>query len=114
MTGVGEVPCGGAEGLVKSFGGLPGGGASHFRAGARHTFSGVIGISMWSTPRASQTAFTYACDDAIVPVSPTPFTPSGLCGDGVTVEAVSIRGASRAVGTRYSMRLFVRRFPFSS
>ena len=38
--------------------------------------------------------------EAIVPASPTPFTPSGLVGLGVTVESVSRPGTSEAAGTR--------------
>jgi hypothetical protein len=34
---------------------------------------------------ASQTAFTMHGVEAIVPASPTPFTPIGFTGDGVTV-----------------------------
>ena len=45
-------------------------------------------MSMSVTPNgasASRTALTTAGVEAIVPVSPTPFTPSGLLGLGVTV-----------------------------
>src|SRR6185312_12165861 len=71
---------------------------------ARQTRSGVAGIWMSSTPRwesASATAFITAAPDAIVPVSPTPFTPSGLVGLGVVVESSSNDGSSTAEGTRY-------------
>ena len=57
---------------------------------------------MWVTPRgasASHTAFTRVGTDAMVPVSPTPFTPRGFTGDGVTVCAVSIFGICDAFGT---------------
>ncbi len=50
---------------------------------ARHTFSAVKGISRCVMPNglsASTTAFATAAVDAIVPASPMPFTPSGLCG----------------------------------
>jgi len=69
---------------------------------ARQTRSSVIGISTPSTPNgssASETAFTTACGAAMVPASPTPFTPSGLCGLGVTVDSVSISGMCSAFGT---------------
>jgi len=74
-------------------------------------------MSRFATPkgaRASMTAFTYASDDAIVPVSPTPFAPIGLWGDGVTVDFASILGASRELGMRYSKKFDVSRFPVSS
>ncbi len=52
------------------------------------SFSGVIGISICFTPSgdsASTTEFTTAGEQPMVPASPTPFTPSGLTGDGVMV-----------------------------
>ena len=70
---------------------------------ARQTRSGVAGIWMSVTPRwerASTTAFITAAPDAIVPVSPTPFTPSGLVGLGVSVRSSSNDGSSTADGTR--------------
>ena len=68
-----------------------------------HTRSGLIGISTCVTPRwdsASTTAFAIAGGAPTVADSPTPFAPSGWCGDGVTVCAVSQAGVSTAVGTR--------------
>ncbi len=59
---------------------------------ARHTRSGVRGMSMWRTPRwatASTTAFCTAGVDPIVPDSPIPLAPRGLRGVGVSVWAVS-------------------------
>ena len=47
---------------------------------ARHTRSGVHGISMWRTPRwltASITAFCTAGIEPIVPDSPIPLAPTG-------------------------------------
>ena len=38
---------------------------------------------------------------AIVPVSPTPFTPSGLSGSALSVRSSSYDGSSAAEGTRY-------------
>ena len=58
-------------------------------------------MSMYSTPsgrRASITALTTVGDEAIVPASPTPFTPSELTGDGVSVRSVSNEGTSDDVG----------------
>jgi stage II sporulation protein D len=49
--------------------------------------------------RASMTALTIVCGAAMVPASPTPFTPSGLCGLSVTVVAVSSSGSWNAFGT---------------
>src|SRR5690606_12424823 len=68
---------------------------------AFHTFSGVRGISRSFTPKgfsASTTAFTTAGVEAMVPVSPMPFTPRGLTGEGVSVNAVSKSGKKRALG----------------
>src|SRR5690606_38035882 len=49
------------------------------------TFCGVAGMSMSSVPSASVMAFMRAAGAAIAPASPPPFTPSGLCGQGVSV-----------------------------
>src|SRR5207237_7886009 len=65
------------------------------------TFSGVNGISMWRTPKgesASTTEFTTAGEQPIVPASPTPFTPSGFTGEGVSVWLLSIQGMLCALG----------------
>src|SRR6516225_9964736 len=65
-------------------------------------FSGVKGMSMCRTPsgaRASTTEFTTAGEQPMVPASPTPLTPSGLTGDGVTVWLLSIHGIMCARGT---------------
>ena len=59
---------------------------------ARHTRSGVIGMSRCAIPSgesASTTAFTTAGVAAIVPVSPAPFTPSGLTSVSVSVRSTS-------------------------
>ena len=58
-------------------------------------FCGVSGMSMCRTPNgesASTTEFTTAGEHPIVPASPTPFTPSGFTGDGVSVWLLSIHG----------------------
>ena len=47
---------------------------------------------------ASTTEFTTAGEQPIVPASPTPFTPSGLTGDGVSVWLLSIHGIEDALG----------------
>src|SRR5207248_10466035 len=59
---------------------------------ARHTRSGVQGISMWRTPRwatASTMAFCTAGVEPMVPDSPIPLAPNGFSGVGVSVWAVS-------------------------
>src|SRR5439155_27136855 len=64
---------------------------------ARQTRSGVAGISKSVTPKgtsASTTAFITAAVEAMVPVSPTPFTPSGFVGLGVSVRPSSYEGSS--------------------
>src|SRR5438132_6313992 len=69
---------------------------------AFHTRSGLSGISMWRTPNgdsASQTAFTMHGVEASVPASPTPFTPMGFTGDGVTVCSSVKSGKKCAFGT---------------
>ena len=69
---------------------------------AFQTRSGVAGSGMSVTPRcesASTTALMTAGAAAIVPVSPTPFTPSGLSA-AVSVRSVSNDGSSAADGTR--------------
>ena len=52
-------------------------------------------MSMWRTPNgasASTTALTIAGVAPMVPASPTPFTPSGLTGEGVSVRSSSNHG----------------------
>ena len=64
---------------------------------ARQTRSGVAGIWMSFTPRwesASTTALITAGAAAIVPVSPTPFTPSGFVGLRLSVRSSSYDGSS--------------------
>jgi hypothetical protein len=51
---------------------------------------------------ASMTALATAAVEAIVPASPMPLIPSGLCGDGVTVWPVSKAGRLSARGIVYS------------
>src|SRR5258706_3712682 len=70
---------------------------------ALQTLSGVSGIRMSLTfrpplQRASITALTTAGVAPIQPASPAPFTPKGLCGQGVTWLAVSNMGMSSALG----------------
>ena len=65
------------------------------------SFSGRKGKSMCRTPKgfsASITALAIAGVEPIVPASPTPLTPMGLTGDGVTVLPSSKRGKSCALG----------------
>ena len=60
-------------------------------------------MSMSVTPygaSASTTALITAGGEAIAPVSPTPLTPSGFVGLGVSVRSSSNEGSSAADGTR--------------
>ena len=69
---------------------------------AFQTFCGVYGMSRCRIPTvlsASFTAFATAAVLAMQPASPTPFTPSGLTGDGVTVSSSSNWGNQAARGT---------------
>src|SRR5579875_2225858 len=64
-------------------------------------FSGLSGISILSMPSgasASRTAFAIAGGPPRQPASPTPFTPSGLVGEGVSTNAVVKVGTMLAVG----------------
>src|SRR6266542_6313107 len=66
---------------------------------ARHTRSGVHGRSMSVMPngaRASITELTTAAGEAMVPVSPTPLTPSSLVVEGVTSRPRVMAGTSDA------------------
>src|SRR5450759_861719 len=69
---------------------------------ARHTFSGVNGISIAIfTPareRASATALEIAGIDPVVPASPHPLTPRGLAVDGTSWNAALGSGKSDARG----------------
>jgi hypothetical protein len=57
-------------------------------------------IRMPSGASASLTAFAMTAGTVIDEDSPSPFEPSGVSGDGETMCAMSICGASLAVGTR--------------
>jgi hypothetical protein len=68
---------------------------------ARQTRCGLIGMSMWRTPRwesASITAFWTAGPAPIVPPSPTPFACNGLRSVGVASGTVTNEGSSAALG----------------
>src|SRR5438128_3096455 len=65
------------------------------------TASGLTGISRCLTPKgdnASTIAFTIAGVAPMVPASPTPLTPSGFTGDGVSVRSSSNHGIIAAFG----------------
>src|SRR5262245_54610331 len=69
---------------------------------AAHSFDAVYGISIWSMPRgasASITALAIAGGAPLQPASPTPLTPRGWNGFGVTVSPRSRGGISLARGT---------------
>jgi hypothetical protein len=65
---------------------------SHYVVAARiacHTRSGVSGRSRWSTPNSRSASSTALCSAGVamtVPDSPTPFTPRGFNGDGVSIS----------------------------
>ena len=64
--------------------------------------SGVAGMSMCLMPSgetASTTALITAAGAPIAPISPTPFTPNGFMGQGVSVASVSKLGRSPARGS---------------
>ena len=68
---------------------------------ASHTRSGLVGMSMWRTPRwdtASITALCTAGVAPIVPASPMPLTPSGLRWVGVAMSTSVKLGSSAADG----------------
>src|SRR5437773_5715125 len=68
---------------------------------ARHTRSGVTGMSRWRTPSgasASLTAFISAGSAPTVPASPTPFAPSGLTLVRTSCESTVKSGKSSARG----------------
>jgi len=61
---------------------------------------GVLFVVGRALAHGRRTAFMTAAGDAIAPVSPTPFTPIGFVGLGVSVRWSSQRGNSAADGTR--------------
>ena len=65
---------------------------------ARQTFSAVAGMAMSFTPSASVSALMKAGGEPMAPASPQPFTPSGLCVQGVTVWSTVKLGRSSARG----------------
>src|SRR3546814_4288930 len=64
----------------------------------RQTFSGVAGMSIERMPSASVMALMTAGGAAIARASPQPFTPSGLCVQGVSVRPIRNAGGSPARG----------------
>src|SRR6185369_8552409 len=68
---------------------------------ARHTRSGVSGMSRCSTPNsasASSTAFDTAASAGVVPPSPPPRMPSGWLAEGTSLISVSNIGSWSAGG----------------
>ena len=55
-------------------------------------------MSTCAVPIASVTAFMTAAGAAMAPASPHPFTPSGLCGQGVWVVSTLMPGKLSARG----------------
>src|SRR5215813_3525355 len=75
--------------------------ATPFSLRIRHTFSDLMGMSTWVTPRwarASTTALTMAGGAAMVGDSPMPLAPNGLWGLGVTIRSRVNRGNAAAEG----------------
>ena len=67
----------------------------------RQTRFAVAGMSTWFTPRwasASTTALATAAGEPIVPTSPQPLTPIGVCVHGVLWVAIIMRGRLSARG----------------
>ena len=67
---------------------------------ARRTRSGVIGICKTRAPMARATALATAPATGTMGTSPTPRTPYGTFGTGVSMMTQSIGGTSSAVGMR--------------
>src|SRR5262249_59108072 len=69
---------------------------------ARHSRSGVAGISTWRMPRcesASTSALATAGMAPTQPASPAPFTPSGLVlvGTGLLLTSMALRSVARGI-----------------
>src|SRR6185437_3782348 len=78
---------------------------------------GGSGVWVMRTPNgdsASSIAPITAAAAGIVPTSPAPLAPSGLSGDGVCLNSVSITGTSVAPGSRYSAKVVVIGWPPAS
>ena len=70
---------------------------------ARHTRSGVAGISMWVTPNsasASTMALTTTPSAGVVPPSPAGRMPSGWVGVGTSLSSVAKRALCRHAASR--------------
>ena len=68
---------------------------------ASQTRSGVVGMSMWRTPRCDRASTTALCTAGvapIVPASPMPFAPIGFSGVGVAMSTSVKLGSSAADG----------------
>src|SRR2546430_17322202 len=75
---------------------------AHYRLIILQIVSGFTGISRCFTPKgdsASTMAPTIAGVASMVPGSPTPLTPKGLTGEGVSVRSNSNQGTCVALGT---------------
>lgn len=65
---------------------------------AHSSLSSVIGRSRMRLPVALNTAFATAAATPVMPISPTPCAPIGVCGSGMSVQITSISGTSRCTG----------------
>ena len=73
------------------------------RASAASTCYGVIGNSPTAAPRSARASFTalaIAAGGPMAPVSPMPFWPKCVSGDGVSMCGIRIGGISAAPGSR--------------
>ena len=68
----------------------------------RHTVCGVAGMGMSLTPSASVMALISAAGAPMAPASPQPFTPSGLCVQGVSRVSTWNEGTSSGGGWTYA------------
>lgn len=59
-----------------------------------NSLSSVIGRSRTRIPVALYTAFATAAAVPVIPISPTPRAPMGVCGSGMSVHITSISGTS--------------------
>ncbi len=64
-----------------------------------------MGKSSTRLPVALKIALATAAPVPVMPLSPTPRAPMGVCGSGMSFHRMSISGTSRWTGTWYSARL---------
>jgi hypothetical protein len=67
---------------------------SQGRKKGQSSLSSVIGNSRIRLPVALCTAFATAAPTPVMPISPIPCAPNGLCGSGMSFQMTSIDGTS--------------------